>query len=207
MFLLYCMTNSGLAIPSGMDGGKLERESLDGVDLLFAPFSMSPEPESIKAMALAFHKVNDSIFKQQSIIPFRFPTTVADESAVRAFLNKHATEYAAELSRLRDLVQMDVLITEQREQNVPAASGTAYLKHRQAEMHGTRTLLESIMHVPAAREWKQSRRPNTIKLSALVLRGEEGTFREQVASAAEADTRVTGPWPPSAFVNCYPEAE
>lgn len=203
MLLLYGMCEPGASLPpTGLRDAPLRSVSDSGLTLYYSAFT--PDSNSVKDDALAFHRVNSAVFNQHAIIPFRFPTTVTDEAAVRDFLAKHADEYRAELERLRDYVQMDVILSEQREQQVAATSGTDYLKHRQSEMHATEALLKQIQSAPAAKEWKQSRRPGTIKLSALVRRGEESAFQQQVA---QKGARVTGPWPPAAFVNCYPETE
>jgi hypothetical protein len=202
MLLLYSMCAPGPLPSTGIRNAPLRSIENEGVTLVFSHFTS--DPNNIQQDALSFHQANNAIFKDRVIIPFQFPTTVPDESAVHDFLNKHAAEYRAELHRLHDFVQMDATVSEQREQSVEASSGTDYLKHRQSELHATKSLLAEIQSAGAAQDWKQSRRPNTIKLSALVKRGDEAAFRQQLASTK---ARITGPWPPAAFVNCYPEAE
>ena len=206
MLLLYCMTEPETTAPeAGVREAKIRFSDHNGIRLFWSSFT--PDPASIKEDALVFHRSNSDIFQRQAIIPFRFPTTVTDEAAVHAFLTKHAVEYRQELARLSDYVQMDVIISEPREQTVAASSGTEYLKLRQSEMHASGTLLKQIQSASPAKEWKQSRRPGTIKLSALVKRGEENRFRDEVVAVTQQKARITGPWPPAEFVNCYPEAE
>lgn len=202
MFLLYCMCEPGSTPGAGIRSAEIKTMASEGTALLYSAFT--PSPHSIKDDALAFHQTNEQIFKDRIVIPFRFPTTVENASAVHDFLSKHAAEYRAELERLRDFVQMDVVIHEQRQETLAAASGTDYLKRRQTELHSTESLLKQIQSAPSAKEWKQSRRPGVIKLSALVKRGDEDTFKQHVAAET---ARVTGPWPPAAFVNCYPETD
>src|SRR4051812_25189922 len=121
MLLLYCMCELGSIPATGIRGTHIRHAERDDVVIVYSDFT--PSPDSVKDDALAFHQTNQQIFQNRIIIPFRFPTTLPDEAAARDFLNKHAAEYRAELERLRPFVQMDVLITEQREHTVDATSG------------------------------------------------------------------------------------
>src|SRR5207253_6937338 len=70
---------------------------------------------TIRESALEFHRTVQELFRQAAVVPFRFPTILADENEISAFLAKHSSEYESALLRLRDAVQMEIRIEEREE--------------------------------------------------------------------------------------------
>lgn len=147
-----------------------------------------------------FHWTVNHVFERQAVIPFRFPTLLAAAEDLEKFLERNRDAYLADLRRLRDQVQMEVRFTIAAE---PPASdtGTAYLKARFDAAQKV-IELENLMKSAAEAEWKQ--RGN--RYFALIPRGVVTEFRDKIAGLGQATLRVSGPWPPTEFVNCYPEA-
>src|SRR5438874_11567141 len=85
---------------------------------------------TIRESALEFHRTVQELFRQAAVVPFRFPTILADENEISAFLAKHSSEYESALLRLRDAVQMELRIEVREAASPPAASGTEYIRHR-----------------------------------------------------------------------------
>src|SRR5213078_4246868 len=77
---------------------------------------------TIRESALEFHRTVQELFRQAAVVPFRFPTILADENEISAFLAKHSSEYESALLRLRDAVQMEIRIEEREAASPPAAS-------------------------------------------------------------------------------------
>jgi hypothetical protein len=162
----------------------------------------APVPEMVKA----FNHVLQRIFAQTVIIPFRFPTIVESEAVLRQFVASRAAEYSSALHRLRDKVQMDLRITAKpgaREDS--RQSGKAYLQQRRACHEEAQSVLQEFRRVShsLAEEWVQRDSTSGIRGFALVDRSSLAAFLEKIARVvipAGVSARVTGPWPPSEFV-------
>jgi hypothetical protein len=161
--------------------------------------------------ALAFWAVINGLFQANSVIPFRYPTFMPDENTIQEFLSANATSYLGELRRIRGLVQMKITIqtVPSTQENVAPTSGTEYLKQRQRESQSASAATEAIKrgggHV--VHEWKQEQRNNATILFALIERTALSKFRSMISKTENinAQISVSGPWPPSEFVNPSPE--
>jgi hypothetical protein len=206
MLLLYCMAEENAAAvlpPRGVRSAPVEVLRKNGLVCYFSRYETfaGGAPEELKQDALDFHWAVNHVFAKQTVIPFRFPTLVAAESDLEAFLDKHAAAYLADLDRLRDKVQMEVRINLTPAVLPAQGTGTAYLK---AKFEATQKVveLENLMKSAAQADWRQ--RGN--RHFALIPRGALTEFRDKINALGQATLRVSGPWPPSEFVNCYPEA-
>ena len=169
-----------------------------------SPMADQPAPEILTA----FNRVLHAIFSQTTIIPFRFPTVVENEGVLRQFLESRSSDYRAALHRLHNKVQMDVRLTLEP---VPAL-GIA--RHNRAKATWS-------IGGPAIRRsnwpWTNSAAPpipwpkagcSAIPLPALAVsrswivpRSLFSSRRSaRVLTPAGISARVTGPWPPSEFV-------
>ena len=110
--LAYCVTTAEVALKVAQTGvAGMTVESVDESGLrCFVSRRESELPMSSLATreeALAFHSVLQELFRQTTIIPFRFPTLLADE-ALSAHLREHAGQYRDTLARLKNMVQMEI---------------------------------------------------------------------------------------------------
>lgn len=162
-----------------------------------------PVPEMVKA----FNRVLQRIFSKTVIIPFRFPTIVESEETLRQFVESRSAEYASALHRLRNKVQMDIRITP-LSAGVPESSrqsGKSYLEGRRAQYHKVQAMLTEFRRVSdlLAENWVQRDSPSGSYAFALLDRSSLPAFVEKIGrvlTPAGVSVRITGPWPPSEFV-------
>jgi hypothetical protein len=166
-------------------------------------------------MVKAFNQVLQRIFAQAVIIPFRFPTIVASEETLRQFVESRAAEYGSALKRLRNKVQMDVRIilrapgsvnsSSSSSQSGRGQSGRGYLEGKRGRYLQAQSVMDEFRRVsnPLAEEWIQRDTPSGIRSFALVDRSSLAVFLERIGNVvtpADISARITGPWPPSEFV-------
>lgn len=167
-----------------------------------------PLPEMVKA----FNRVLQQIFEQAVIIPFRFPTIVESEDVLRKFITSRATEYSSALHRLRNKVQIDVRISidKDTEAAVISQSGKNYLEIKKAGYQRVQSILEEFQRVSdsLAEKWVERDTPSGIRGFALLDRSSLSVFLEKIGrvhTPAGISARITGPWPPSEFVEAADE--
>ncbi len=155
--------------------------------------------------ALEFHSVLQELFQQNTIIPFRFPTVLADEADLSAHLKENAEQYREALSRLKDMVQMEIHLGfgQAATPGRSKVSGTQYLKQRQGQLRGLEKLAEKFRQAGAIQSWQKRESARGVRCFALIRRDDIPEFQGQVAGVvvgAEIALRVTGPWPPTEFL-------
>jgi hypothetical protein len=214
MLLLYCMTESGIERKEllGVNGSEVRAVEHNGVACHFSD-STESHPSSTQTDALAFWSVVDRLFQQNSVIPFRYPTLMEDEPAIRDFLATNADVYLNELQRVRGLVQAKITISEAVSTPTPntasPASGTEYLKQRQRISQSITDAVEAAKNTGSdlVKDWKQLQRKDATILFALIERNALTELKSRILKLdnVAAQVRVSGPWPPTEFVNCDPE--
>ena len=221
--LAYCVTETSAAVEApytGVAGSPIQNVEHDDLRCFVSPSTEdSPLPASqLREAALAFHRVIDKIFHQTAIIPFRFPTLLAGEPELIAYLAEHSVEYGAALTRLRDMVQMEIRLkfkgsTSKRgvadSSGVSGAeakpSGTAYLQkisvhHEKLEV-AAKELRQACLS--SIRGWRQRDLSEGIRCFALVERGSVGRFQTELRTVGiepALEARLSGPWPASQFL-------
>ncbi len=162
-----------------------------------------PVPEMVKA----FHRVLQRIFSQTVIIPFRFPTVLESEDALRQFAETRSAEYASALHCLRNKVQLDIRVTvlSAGAPQTSRQSGKSYLESRRTQYHEVQAILAEFRRVSdsLAEDWVLRDTPSGSHAFALLDRSSLSAFVEKigrVVTPAGISARVTGPWPPSEFV-------
>ena len=128
--LAYCITEarSDLAIPAtGVRGMPVHLVAAGALQCFVSHFeSGSMEGKAtIREAALEFHRIVQELFRQAAVVPFRFPTILADEDEISVFLAEHSEEYENALSRLRDAVQMEIRIEEREPEARHGATSSA----------------------------------------------------------------------------------
>src|SRR5690348_7344820 len=137
--LAYCVMEASAAIemPSaGIAGARVEELQEFGLRCCYSRFETREHLSRVPAVesAYGFHQVLQALFRQAAIIPFRFPTILENVDELRQHLREHAQQYIGALSRLRDMVQLEIHIgtNQATERASRAASGREYLQQRQA---------------------------------------------------------------------------
>jgi len=208
--LVYCITEtSAVNSPSHSGVGRMAVESLEHDGLrCFVSESKSVSGKQVREDALIFHRVLNDIFQQAAIIPFRFPTILSDRPEVIAHLTEHSEEYASALSRLRDLVQMELRI-QLKESSFEASakpSGTEYLRNLQAMRAKLEMVAQEFRQVGAGwiKEWRQRESSHGIRCFALIDRTAVIDFQREIGNVpvqSELTARLSGPWPATQFLS------
>jgi Gas vesicle synthesis protein GvpL/GvpF len=210
--LAYCIAEQQqqIEIPhAGVEGAPIRWIDLDGLRCFVSDCDAQMPRERVPEIVKAFNEVLQRIFAQTTIIPFRFPTIIENEADLKEFVNSRSGEYRNALQRLRDKVQMDVRITTKPERaETSPQSGKAYLKQRSALRREAQSILEEFRRVShsVAEEWGQGESTGGIRAFALIERASLPMFLEEIAKVpvpAGISARVTGPWPPSEFIELF----
>lgn len=218
LVLAYCIAEGQIQIDTPRSG--VEEAPVRGIEAgvlrCFVSDFGSPVPdEPIPEMVKAFNQVLQRIFAQTAIIPFRFPTIVESEDALRRFIDSRSAEYSSALQRLRNKVQMDLRISVNpgggaAGSSCQCQSGKNYLEDKRARYQQAQSILEEFRRVSdsLAEKWVQGDTPSGIRGFALVDRSSLPAFLDKIGrvlTPAGVSARITGPWPPSEFVKIIHE--
>lgn len=208
--LAYCIAAqpNQIDLPQrGVEGAPVKSIDVGALRCFLSNFGARMPDQPVPEMFTAFNRVLQQIFAQTAIIPFRFPTIVENEDVLRGFVERRSTEYSGALQRLRNKVQMDVRVSVDRD-GVPEPSlqsGKNYLEQKQTRYREIQSAFEEFQRVSGslAEDWVQRAAPSGIRGFALVDRSSLPIFLERIArvrTPAGISARITGPWPPSEFV-------
>ena len=210
--LAYCITETQPEITgpqSGVRGAVIEIVRVEDLQCFASRFD--PQDVAGKApiqeAALDFNRVLQDLLQQAAIIPFRFPTILKDKTALSQFLTEHRTEYREALLRLRNCVQMEILLKMPTSTNSPSSpkSGAEYLRGRRAQHQHAENIVARFREAaePLVKQWRHRETAAGIRCFALVDRSDAPAFLRQtkgVSVPTESKPRVTGPWPASEFL-------
>ena len=212
--LAYCMLDPAAQIalpPRGVRDSAVESLVESGIRCVVSNFDSpnvdlpaNPAPHFQKEDALRLHYVMSAIFQQAAIIPFRFPTLLP-ESDLRAFVKENSAAYLAALSRLREMVQMELRIATTPSPTATSVSGTEYLRALQAAAKARDDAAAAARDAagPFAQEWRIRPLAQGLRCYALVRRDETGPFQERMQALPISDivtVAVSGPWPATEFL-------
>jgi hypothetical protein len=206
--LIYCVTERSAAnslVHAGVGDMLVETVEHNGLRC-FVSESKSVDGKDVRDEALVFHRVLQDIFQKAAIIPFRFPTILSDRSEVIAHLTEHSKEYTSALSRLRDLVQMELRIQLKESNTEPSVkpSGTEYLRHIQARRAKLEMAAREFRQLLGRiKEWRQRDSTHGIRCFALIDRTAVIDFQREIGNIpirSELTVRLSGPWPATQFL-------
>jgi Gas vesicle synthesis protein GvpL/GvpF len=210
--LAYCMMETSAAaveMPSaGVGGARVEELQESGLRCCFSRFESREHLFRITAVesALAFHHVLQTLFRQATLISFRFPTVVENEEELRQHVRAHAPQYIEALSRLRHMVQMEIHIRTGQATGAGSrvGSGREYLEHRKAQIAERKEMAERFNRAtrPWVVEWRERQTDGGMRCYALLRRDVVSSFLQaaQALSQNLPGTRLSGPWPPAEFL-------
>ena len=209
--LAYCITEKSPAVElsvAGVQGRAVETLEEAGIRCFLSRYreGEAAYDQPVREAALAFNRVLQEILRQITLVPFRFPTMLANEAELSGFLREHAGEYSRALSRLRDTVQMEVHMSlAGSRQSQVQLSGIEYLRMRQESHRKLQASVQELRQAtsPWVRDWSQREVRNGVRCYALVDRASSGSFlaearRLQFSPGIAA--RATGPWPATEFL-------
>ena len=209
--LAYCITEADARIgvpPEGLQGKKIGDVAESGLRCFFSSYSSdnAASRQPARDAALGFNRILQTFLRQTAIVPFRFPTLLADVDEASAFLREHAGEYLDGLSRVRGAVQMEVrLSTPGSSEHAVENSGAEYLRARQAHYQRVFRIADELHKAVggSAKSHKTRQVAEGARCFFLVDRGAVDQFVSNVQSAklpAEVNVRVSGPWPATEFL-------
>jgi Gas vesicle synthesis protein GvpL/GvpF len=206
---------------TGLRNAKVEEMSHERLRCFYSRF----EPRQFTALttedALQFHAVVNAIFQQAAVVPFRFPTLVEGEAELEEFLRQHSAGYQRTLTELRDVVQMELLISSVAEASPAVAveppqaeqSGTKYLQSRRDAQQRLETAAEEAKTAGGEllQDWKvksslpsaSSTKMGGLRCYAQIKRGAIESFRQRMSKLTVGSgmkVHVSGPWPATEFM-------
>jgi Gas vesicle synthesis protein GvpL/GvpF len=207
--LLYCIAKFGVQASDSLTGVagdpvvRVEIGSLAAFTSRNSDSSIWMRPR-LQASALEFHDVVSEVFKSAAIIPFRFPTIFENEEQLMERLQERSSEYDGLLEKFRDLVQMEIRLTNP-DLKKPPESGTQYLKSRQAATRMIEKFTSELRSTlsPLSPDWRERPSKDGLRAFALVERGRVEEFGRIMLNMPVPDglsVRVSGPWPVSEFI-------
>ena len=227
MKYLYCLASpiaSSAALPRGLGGREVHPLSCQNISALVSDMAAAHLVGNVSNALEHQAVVQAAVQLSPAVMPCRFGTLLADEAQVLALLQQHYAACEAELTRLRDKLEVGVQAifsgstgaTEPAPGAASLTEGTAYLlaKRRQSEASRIwRDQAESVaqaLNAATAPLWvevqaQQRRLEHGLLLSLcyLVQRHQVSAFRrtyEQFRSRSpQHQLLYTGPWPPYSF--------
>jgi hypothetical protein len=210
-FLLYGVTESAGATagsPAGLAGAGVEEMEISGLTCFYSETPTLP-PSSTRGTALEFQQVINSIFQKCDIIPFRFPTLLADRAEIKSAVETHAAEYHDGLAQIRGRAQIEVRIgfreeeTQSRTQ-VGASSGAGYLRGRQQRHTQLKSAAKALREAAGdlIERWCEREHADNLRCFALIARASFPSIQAALAKTALSSNlvaRVSGPWPATEF--------
>jgi hypothetical protein len=146
-----------------------------------------------------------AILSSADVIPFRFPTLMADEAQLVSEIREHAAQLHRFLARVRGRLQMEARISpaDSTAKEI-SGSGAEYLRARregQRKLEMTAAALKTAA-AGVVRGWQQRISSAEIRCFVLVERKSVGLFQAalgRVHVPPDLVARISGPWPPTEF--------
>ncbi|ABF41408.1 Gas vesicle synthesis GvpLGvpF [Candidatus Koribacter versatilis Ellin345] len=161
--------------------------------------------EHVTKAALEFHHFVSAVFREGTVLPFRFPTILESIDDLRTHLEDKTSWYTDALRQSEGLVQFEVRIVSKIKLPPDPESGREYLEARKALKERTTAavsrLVQGLDDYLRDHHVKDTQQGTRVYL--LVERGRIAEFRNaagQIAIPAGFEVRLTGPWPPTEFV-------
>ena len=208
--LAYCAFLSAGEISwpqTGVGGAAVQVMAAGELRLLWSEAEWPFRAEDMQKNAMEFHAVVNSIFRHRAVVPFRLLSLFEDAGALEAFLAEHERGFAADLERLRDVVQMECVVYPAPGPAQPeAGSGAAYLREKAEKQRMIARQVEQVRAVlgALARDIRVRESKNGSRIFVLTERGRENEFRAtagQIPVPAQLAQRVSGPWPAAEFLS------
>lgn len=213
--LVHCVTladTEPITVPTQICGAPLRTVTLGSLRVHVSdvadPDTCFGNPEEQKKSALAFRQIQRELVAFCTPLPFDFPTLLENEDALAPFLATRQSEYEAALQRLAGMVQYEIVATwdDQPTDTATPVSGVEYRKRREQEMARVAAVDDKLKRVTATvvLDWRNKRERKTYRWFGLMRRDQREEFLNALRSAGSSQgvrIRLSGPWPPSEFVN------
>ena len=204
--LAYCVSLPvDIAAAKNIEEAQLKKLEIEGLRCYYSPVDdFRGDQQKTTAIALGFHRVNSALFAAVPILPFRFPTLASSVDDLTSQVENQAVRLRRALEKLGDRVQMEITISIVGESAPRSQSGTEYLRAIQARNRLLEQASEALRAAGRlALKWRQKPQEGRMRLLALVERGFQQAFSQNLADVSlpsGVECRVVGPWPPTEFI-------
>ena len=205
--LAYSVSLSGGdAALTAVEGVKIEQFESAGLRCYYARVEdFAGNPQKTAEAALVFHRVNMGLFQALPVLPFRFPTLAERVDELQSQVAEQSVRLRNALDRLDSRVQMEITISAKEDGSVVPKTGTEYLRAIQARDRRLHAAVQAVQVAGRkfANAWKEQARERQVRVLALLERGTQQAFSQELAVIALPDgveCRVVGPWPPTEFI-------
>lgn len=203
--LLYCVApeTSPETSVTGVGGEAVLNTVARGLKFYYSEaVAEAMSSRDVVTAAQAVHAVVSDIFLNGPVLPFKYPTVVADLDEIARLASDRGDAYGRFLERVGSRVQMDVRLTLESEGPPAATSGRAYLQGRARRQATLSAAAERCRLAAASAEWRTQTNAENIRCQALMERVEVLSFLERMRTLGLPDgvkAAVSGPWPPAGF--------
>ncbi len=219
--LLYCVAPSTAedTAVSGVGGAAVRSKVEAGLKFFYSETeSASMTSHDVVAAAQAVHAVVSDVFSRAPVLPFQYPTVLADEHEIAKLAEDRGVAFREFLKLVGSKVQMDVRLTitddvaSGRGNPHPPAreggrvgqptTGTAYLQARAERQASLSAAAETCRLAAHPADWRVLPKNENIRCQALIERVEVLSFLERMRTLelpAGVRAAISGPWPPAAF--------
>jgi hypothetical protein len=216
MIYLYAVTDRPelpLPIESGLEGAPLASMAYQEIAAVVSPLDTA-SVQAAEAHLWQHEAVVEALMVNRSVLPVRFGTVLADETAAQSALERHSTRFMADLARVRGRVELGLRVlwkseagpspvagpchAEKTHGERSCGDGWAYMltrleeeRHLQARKRQAETLAADI-HAPLARLGADSTQqvlvtPYLLLTAAyLVAQGQVVAFQREVEAVRKA---------------------
>ena len=200
----------------GVGGAAVRSAIEDGLRFFYSEATPQTKSPEIVTAAQQVHAVISDIFSRGPVLPFRYPTVVANEAEIAELAKTRGDAFREFFERVGSNVQMDIRLTlvnnnegnpdpintGQAGAHTGATSGRAYLEARARRQALISAAAETCRQAARSADWRIQQRNENIRCQALISRVEVLSFLERMHTLelpGEVKAAVSGPWPPAGF--------
>lgn len=161
--------------------------------------------EHVTKAALEFHHFVSAVFREGTVLPFRFPSILESVEDLREHLEERVRWYSNALQRSEGLAQFEARIVNRAQPSAEAPTGTEYLEERKSLRERSdavvSVLLKGLDDYIRQHHAKESRQGTRLYL--LTDRTRLAALRDtasKISIPEGFEIRLTGPWPPTEFL-------
>ena len=166
------------------------------------------EGASRKPADLKYQQVLREMTMRATAIAFAFPALIAEPESIDTVLAEQREDYAKALARLQGTIQYELTATwaEDDRANLAAAISGREFQKRRAEGEARIAAIDTKLKTVTAgivRDWRSRQERRKHLWFALMAREDRERFIAALRTAGPSEgvrLRLSGPWPPSEFV-------
>ncbi len=168
--------------------------------------------DHVTKAALEFHHFVSAVFREGTVLPFRFPAILDSVEELRTHLEEKAPWYITALRRSEGLAQFEARILNKTNLPPEADSGTKYLEQRKQLRERNTEAVTSVLRGldDYVREHHVKETQQGTRVYLLTERARTPALREAAGGIHVPDgfeVRLTGPWPPTEFLPASEDSE